>query len=120
MDLTVAFERIAALINDITFVPLAVGLVIVVTQILKSVFKWDGSRAALAALGVQVVVWVVYSYFKARGMDVQFEQWTKALEGILTALASVLFPAVVSSLATKSVYDRATARKAPGFRGKAA
>jgi hypothetical protein len=120
MDLSIAFERIVALLTDITFVPVAVGLVLVITQILKSVFKWEGSRAAVAALGVQVVVWVVYAILKSRGMDAQFEQWSKALEGILTALASVLFPAIVSGLATQNVYERVTEKEVPGFRGKSA
>lgn len=116
MDIAVAFENIVRLINDLTFVPFAVGFVVVVTQIIKSVFKWEGNRAALVALGVQVVVWVAYSFFKARGLDTQFEASLKGLETILVTLSSVLLPALLSALASQSVYRKATKQQAAGFR----
>lgn len=116
MDLSVALENIIRLVNDVTFIPVAVGLVLVLTQIAKTAFKLQDNAAALASLIIQVVVWVVYSILKSRGMDVQFEQWSKAAETILTTLLTVMFPAVLSGLATKSVYARAAAKQVPGFR----
>lgn len=116
MDISVALENIARLFNDITFIPVAAGVVLVLTQIVKSVTKWEGNRASLVALAFQALFWVVYSVLKARGMDAQFEQWTKALEIILTTLMTVLFPAVLSGLSTQAVYTRLAARQAPGFR----
>ena len=116
MDISVALENIIRLVTDITFVPFAVGFVVVVTQIIKSVFKWDGTRAALVALTVQVIVWAVYSFFKARGLDGQFEQGIKGLETILVAVSGVLLPAILSGLATQNVYNKMAAKQAPGFR----
>lgn len=116
MDLQTAFENLLRLITDVSFVPFAAGLVIVVTQVIKNVFKVEGNRAALIALLVQVAVWVGYSFFKARGMDAQFEQGIKAAETIITTLLSVAFPALLSGMATQSIYDRVVAKDVPGFR----
>jgi hypothetical protein len=116
MDISVAFENVIRLLTDISFVPFAVGFVLVTTQIIKSIFKFEGNRAALVALGVQVLVWVVYSVFKARGLDGQFEQGIKGLETILVAISGVLLPAILSGLGSQSVYNRLTDKKVVGFR----
>lgn len=116
MDLQTAFENLIRLITDVTFIPFAVGFVVVVTQILKNVFKLEGNRAALISLLVQAGVWVAYSFFKARGMDGQFEQGVKALETILTTLSGVLLPAILSGLASQKVYTKVTEQKVAGFR----
>ncbi len=116
MDLGIALENIIRLITDITFIPFAVGFVVVVTQIIKNVLKLEGSRAAVVSVTVQVLVWAAYSFFKARGLDGQFEDGIKGLETILTTLATVLLPALLSGLASKQVYDKATQKQAAGFR----
>jgi len=116
MDLSIALENIVRLLNDVTFIPVAAGVVLVLTQLVKSVTKWEGNRASLVALAIQAAFWVVYSVLKARGMGDQFEQWTKAAETILTTLVTILFPAVLSGLGTQAVYNRLAAKQAPGFR----
>lgn len=116
MDVQTAFENLLRLVTDISFVPFAAGLVIVVTQVIKNAFQVEGNRAALIALLVQVAVWVGYSVFKARGMDAQFEQGIKAAETIITTLLSVAFPALLSGLATQSVYTKVVSKDVPGFR----
>ena len=120
MDVSIALENIVRLLNDVTFIPVAAGVVLVLTQIVKAVTGWKDNRAALVSLFFQAAFWVVYSVLKSRGMDVQFEQWTKAAETILTTLVTILFPALLSGLGTQAVYKRLTAKQGAGFRGKAA
>lgn len=116
MDLSVALENILRLFTDITFIPFAVGFVVVVTQIIKNVFKVEGNRAALISIAVQTVVWIVYSFFKSRGQDAQFENVIRALESILNTLVSVLFPALLGGIATQATYNKVAEKRVPGFR----
>lgn len=116
MDINTAFENIMRLVTDITFIPFAVGFVVVVTQIIKAFTKWEGNRAALVALVVQAVVWIGYAIAKAQGVDGQFQTWVEAAETILKTLATVLLPAILSGMAAQSVYDKATDKQVAGFR----
>lgn len=116
MDLATALENILRLFTDVTFIPFAVGFVVVVTQIIKNAFKVDGNRAALVSILVQTVVWVGYSFFKARGQDAQFENVVRGLESILNTLVSVLFPALLGGIATQATYTKVAEKRVPGFR----
>lgn len=118
MELGTALENIIRLFTDITVIPFAVGFVVVVTQIFKNVFKLEGNRAALVSLVVQALVWVAYTVAKAYGYDGQFEATIQGLQTILTTIFGVLFPALLSALATKATYDKLATKQVAGFKGK--
>jgi hypothetical protein len=116
VDLNIALENIIRLFNDITVVPVAIGLVLVITQLIKVAFGVkESTTATLIALGVQAVVWIAYSVLKARGMEVEFGQWVKAAEVIITTLVSVLFPAVLATAGAHYAYGKLHAANVPGF-----
>lgn len=116
MSPEVAFENLITLLNNISFVPFAAGLVLVLVQFGKAIFGWDGGRAVLMALVIQVVVWVAYVIAHSRGLDAQFQTTTDTATTILNALFSALFPALLSNGLTQYTYRKLTASNVPGFR----
>jgi hypothetical protein len=118
MSPEIAVQRLLELVTDTTFVPFAVGLVVVLTQLLKqaiSLTKWQVSPALLA-LAVQVAVWVAYSIAKANGYELKFEQSIGAAETILTALLSVVAPGLLSLGASHLAYEKFRSSGVAGFK----
>jgi hypothetical protein len=104
-----------------TYLAQVAGLVLVVTQFLKFFYgkitttPIDGNAARYLTLAVQVLFWGIYVFLKSRGMETQFFDWAKALEGILGNLGSILLPAIVTSVGVDRAYNALHARNVPGF-----
>ncbi len=117
-----ALSNLLQFVSDATFIPYAVGLVVILTQLLKSVLKAAGQEAfvdrsgGLLALLVQAAVWVVYALFKSKGLETNFQDYTKAAETILTSLVTVIAPALLSTGAAHAVYKKYSAASVAGFR----
>ena len=83
-------ENVLKLVGDLTFIAFAVPSVVVVTALLKRVFK--GVDANVLRLLSQVAIWVLYKVALELGYGHQFE----ALLPAITTVASALLGGLLS------------------------
>lgn len=111
MDLQQAFETLVRILNDLTFLPLAAGFVLIVVALLKRVIPERFISPQGLALMVQVIVWIIYLIAKER-LGVDEAAFQSYLE-ILTAVGSALLMIVSSALATQKAYTVLERNKVP-------
>lgn len=95
-ELQAALELIIKMASDLTFVPAAAALVVVLTALLK---RFLPVNPAYIALALQGLVWVVWILAKQFGYEPQFSTWIDGVTTIVSALAGFV---VSTSAATKA------------------
>lgn len=107
-----------ALLNDLTAVPALAAGVLIFTNAIKAILalfkvKVEDTRAVLLALGVQVVVWIIYQFSVRGGFDVAFQQWYDAAATVI----NTLLPLVLTLFAAPYAYDRMRDNPVLGYGG---
>jgi len=118
MDISVFLESLARLINDVSFIPWAAALVLLLTQVVKR-FVPQIAPAAVA-LALQVIVWVLYAIANHFGYGQNVQDIVTVVTNLVNALLPILPPMLLGAAVTKVAYDKLTATRVPGFRPKAA
>ena len=106
--LMAALEMLIKTVTDITFVPAAAALVVVLTAISK---KFISLGAGYIALFWQVVAWVAWVLALHFGYADQFTSIAATLTTVLTAILGL----VGSSIGATAIYDRAVEKDIPGI-----
>lgn len=112
-----ALAQFAQSLNAVTYLPKAVGLVVIGTALLKRFLPAEitlGSTvipisSSAIALILQVIAWVVYVITVKVGFGDEFDTWVNTATTILTAL----FGGVVSSATATWTYNKAVALGVP-------
>lgn len=116
-ELETAFERIITLVNDVSFLPWAAALVLLLTQLTK---RYIPVSPAVLALGFQVVIWAVYAVANHYGFGQNVQDYVAAITRIIEAILTVAPQMLLGAAVTKVGYDKLTKRSVPGFRPKPA
>jgi len=116
-ELETAFERIVGLINDISFLPWASALVLLLTQLVKRFVT--SVRPVVIAMAIQVVIWIAYAvanhFGYGQNIQLSVEALTKIIEAILTIAPAML----VSAAATEVAFRGLRRQDVPMFKAAA-
>lgn len=107
-------ETIVTALGDLSFVPYAVPLVVLLVSLIKRIPGLDTLDGKLLHLAVQVVFWVLYAAVNHFGHGEQLQQWTEAL----TIILQTLLPLIASMFGATWLYDKAHENNIPviGYR----
>lgn len=107
-ELAQALERILSLFGDITFLPFAATLVVLLTGVVK---RFTSVPAGLIALAFQVAVWVGFKAVQHYGYGEGFQDWIEAA----TVIIQTLLPLLGGQVASGWIYQRANKAAVPLF-----
>ena len=132
MELSELLQRLLELVQSGTYIAQLAAIVLIVSQLAKraielAVRAWksnpefviDGTAASMLVLAVQVLFWAGYVISKQAGVETQYNDFVKVVEGVLTALAPILLPAVVTNVVASQGFKQVKKLGVPGFRSAA-
>lgn len=107
-------SRLLALLDNATYIVWAAAGVVIITGAIKTLFYFanvriEGVAAALLALAVQVIIWILYSAANAVGMGETFRTQYE----LIVELIRSLLPLVGSIFGGHVLYQAAAARRVP-------
>ena len=118
MDATMAefLERLITMVNDLTVVPFAVPLIVLVVSVLKRFIPAEWVGSGKLHFIVQAVFWLGYAVFARLGGDLPaFEEWTMNITKILEVVVPLLLPFAVSMFGAHATYKAALSRGVTGL-----
>ncbi len=106
METLPAFQAVVHLLNDVTFLPCAVGFVVALTALLKKLLP-ESIGSGTIALTLQVIVWVAWVVAKdaLHFEPTQFQNAVGTMTTILSAVAGFVGSGILSSVAYKKARD---------------
>lgn len=107
-------SRLLALLDNATYIVWAAAGVVIITGAIKTLFYFanvriEGVAAALLALAVQVIIWILYSAANAVGLGETFRTQYE----LIVELIRSLLPLVGSIFGGHVLYQAAAARRVP-------
>ena len=116
-DTAVLFvERLITMINDLTVVPFAVPLIVLLVSVFKRFVPAQWASSNTLHFVVQVVFWLGFAVFGKLGGDLPaFEEWTVNITKLLEVAVPLLLPFLVSLFGGHAAYTAARNRGITGF-----
>jgi len=116
-DTAVIFvERLLAMINDLTVVPFAVPLIVLLVSVFKRLVPAKYASSNTLHFIIQGLFWLGFAVFGKLGGDLPaFEEWTVNITKLLEVAVPLLLPFLISLFGGHAAYTAARNRGISGF-----